>query len=125
MPRNETLLPRVLLVDNDASLRRALVRTMQRAGFEVESFASVQALLASGAAERQACLVLDIDMPGVGGIEFKQALVDSGRDRPTVFITASEREGLEVQLARFAPVAVLHKPFSTEDLLEALGRAFA
>jgi len=52
LPRNETLLPRVLLVDNDAALRRALVRTIQRAGFEVEAFASVEALSASGAAER-------------------------------------------------------------------------
>lgn len=116
---------RVLLVDNDASLRRALVRTMQRAGFEVHAFASAEALLASGEADRDVCLVLDIDMPGVGGIEFKQALVDSGRDRPTVFITASEREGLGAQLARFAPAAVLHKPFSNDDLLEALGRVFA
>jgi FixJ family two-component response regulator len=125
MPRNENLLPRVLLVDNDASLRRALVRTMERAGFLVEAFGSVEALLASGAAEQPVCLVLDIDMPGVGGIEFKQALVDSGRDRPTVFITASEREGLDAQLARFDPVAVLHKPFSKEALIQALGRAFA
>jgi FixJ family two-component response regulator len=125
MTRNEAPTRHVLLVDNDASLRRALVRTMQRAGFEVESFASVEALLACGTAEREACLVLDVDMPGVGGIEFKQALVDSGRDRPTVFITASERQGLDAQLARFAPVAVLHKPFNTEALIEALGRAFA
>jgi FixJ family two-component response regulator len=125
MPRNENPLPRVLLVDNDASLRRALVRTMERAGFLVEAFDSVGALLASGAVEQPVCLVLDIDMPGVGGIEFKQALVDSGRDRPTIFITASEREGLDAQLARFNPVAVLHKPFNKEALTEALDRAFA
>lgn len=116
---------RVLLVDSDDSLRRALVRTIQRAGFEVASFASVEAVLASGAIEGGACLLLDVDMPGVGGIEFKRALVTSGRDRPTVFMTASEREGLEDQLAQLAPVAVLHKPFSNKDLLEALGRAFA
>jgi FixJ family two-component response regulator len=116
---------RVLLVDSDDSLRRALARTIQRAGFEVASFASVEAVLASGAIEGEGCLVLDVDMPGVGGIEFKQALVASGRDRPTVFMTASEREGLEGQLAQLAPVAVLHKPFSNEALLEALGRAVA
>jgi len=116
---------RVLLVDNDASLRRALVRTMQLAGFEVEQFASVESLLAAGATEREACLVLDVDMPGVGGVEFKRALMQAGRDRPTVFITASGREGLEADLARLAPVAVLHKPFDKEDLLQALGRAFA
>jgi len=115
---------RVLLVDNDASLRRALVRTIERAGYEVESFASIEALLASGAAERDACLVLDIDMPGVGGIEFKEALIASGRDHPTVFITAAEREGLDAQLARLAPLAVLRKPFNKDELLAALVRAF-
>lgn len=114
---------RVLLVDSDASLRRALARAMRLAGFDVESFATVEALLAGGPVERAACLVLDVDMPGIGGIEFKEALVASGRDRPTVFMTASERDGLTAQLARLHPVAVLHKPFVNDDLLEALRRA--
>ena len=116
---------RVLLIDNDASLRRALVRLMRLAGFEVESFASVEALLDSGSLAHDACLVLDVDMPGAGGIEFRQALVEAGRDCPTVFITASEREGLDAELARLHPVAVLRKPFTKEDLLEALDLAFA
>jgi len=115
----------VLLVENDASVRRALTRTMQHAGFDVQSFASAEALLASGALEADARLVLDVDMPGIGGAELRQALIESGRDRPTIFITASEREGLDAQLARLAPVAVLRKPFDKEDLLEALRRAAA
>jgi len=115
----------VLLVENDASVRRALTRTMQHAGLDVQSFASAEALLASGALEADARLVLDVDMPGIGGAELRQALIESGRDRPTIFITASEREGLDAQLARLAPVAVLRKPFNNEDLLAALGRACA
>ena len=63
-------------------------------------------------------------MPGVGGFEFKQTLIESGVVRPTVFMTATGREGLDAQLARLDPVAVLHKPFNNEELLEALGRAF-
>lgn len=113
----------VLLVDGDASLRRALVRAMSLAGFESEPFASIEALLASGSLEKAACLALDVDIPGIGGIEFSQALIDSGRSVPTVFMTASEREGLEAQLARLHPVAVLHKPFAKEDLIRALTRA--
>lgn len=116
-------LSRVLLVDSDASLRRALARALRLAGFDVEPFASVEALLAFGSVEQAACLVLDVDMPGVGGIEFKRALIASGRDRPTVFMTASGHEGLNAQLALLDPVAVLHKPFNKEDLLDALGRA--
>jgi FixJ family two-component response regulator len=96
---------------------------MRLAGFKVEPFASVEALLAFGAVEQAACLVLDVDMPSIGTIDFKRALIASGRDRPTIFMTASEREGLEALLARLHPVAVLHKPFSKDDLLDALRRA--
>ena len=64
-----------------------------------------------------------------GSFKFRQeqntTLVESGRDRPTIFMTASGRVGLEAQLARLGPVAVLHKPFNKVELLEALGRAFA
>jgi FixJ family two-component response regulator len=123
--RHETSTLRVLLVDNDASVRRALTRTMQHAGFDVQSFASAEALLTSDADQTDACLVLDVDMPGVGGAELRRALIESGRDRPTIFITASEREGLAAKLAALAPVAVLYKPFGNEDLLEALSRACA
>ena len=125
MNRKQSSTRPVLLVENDASVRRALTRTMQHAGFDVQSFASAEALLASGGLEADASLVLDVDMPGIGGAELRQALIESGRDRPTIFITASDREGLDAQLARLAPVAVLRKPFNNEDLLAALGRACA
>ena len=122
MPCNEASLPRVLLVDDNPSLRRALTRTLQHAGFEVQAHASAEALLASGPVPPDACLVLDLDLPGAGGIELKQALDRSGCERPTVFITASGRAGLDRQLADLSPVAVLHKPFSNDDLLKALAR---
>ena len=123
MNRKQSSTRPVLLVENDASVRRALTRTMQHAGFDVQSFASAEALLASGGLEADASLVLDVDMPGIGGAELRQALIESGRDRPTIFITASDREGLDAQLARLAPVAVLRKPFNNEDLLAARARA--
>jgi FixJ family two-component response regulator len=113
----------VLLVDDDESLRRALARTIRLAGFDVETFRSVEALLAQGVPERDACLVLDVDLPGIGGIELKQTLVDAGRDLPTIFITALEPGEVGVSLAALAPVAVLYKPFDKKDLLDAIGRA--
>jgi FixJ family two-component response regulator len=115
----------VLLVDDDDSLRRALVRTIRHAGFDVAGYASVEALLAAGVPERDACLVLDVNMPGISGIGFKRALVEAGRDLPTIFITALEPEDVSAPLAALAPVAVLFKPFKNEDLLAALGRAGA
>jgi len=116
-------LRRVLLVDDDDSLRRALARTIRLAGFDVEAFASVESLLAHGVPERDACLVLDVDLPGIGGIAFKQALAGAGRDLPTIFITALEARDVSGQLAALRPVAVLYKPFDKDDLLEAIERA--
>jgi FixJ family two-component response regulator len=113
----------VLLVDDDDSLRWALVWTLRLEGFDVTGYASVEALLAAGVPERDACLVLDVNMPGIGGIEFKRTLVDAGCDLPTVFITALEPEDVSGSLAAFAPVVVLFKPFKNEDLLAAIGRA--
>ena len=113
----------MLLVDDDDSLRRALARTIRLAGFEVEAFESVEALLAHGVPERGACLVLDVDLPGIGGIEFKRTLVEAGRDLPTIFITALTPAEVCPALAALAPLAVLYKPFGKEDLLAAIGRA--
>jgi FixJ family two-component response regulator len=113
----------VLLVDDDDSLRRALARAIRLAGFEVDAYRSVDALLAHGVPERDACLVLDVDLPGIGGIEFKRTLAAAGRDLPTIFITALEPREVGEPLAALAPVAVLYKPFNKEDLLEAIGRA--
>jgi FixJ family two-component response regulator len=62
-------------------------------------------------------------MPGISGIAFKRALVDSGRDLPTIFITALEPQDVGAPLAAFAPVTVLYKPFTHEVLLEAIARA--
>ena len=115
----------MLLVDDDDSLRRALVRTLRLEGFDVTGYASVEALLAAGVPERGACLVLDVNMPGIDGIAFKRTLVEAGRDLPTVFITALEPEDVSGPLAALAPVAVLFKPFKNEDLLAAIGRAGA
>jgi FixJ family two-component response regulator len=114
---------RVLLVDDDDSLRRALARMLRLAGLDVEAFKSVEGLAARGLPDGGACLVLDVDLPGVGGIEFKRMLREAGRDLPTVFITALDRAEVGEALAALAPGAVLYKPFGREALLEAVSRA--
>ncbi len=114
---------RVLLVDDDDSVRRALARAIRQAGFDVLAFRGAEALLASGLPERDACLVLDVNMPGIDGIACKRALAARGHDLPTIFITALEPEKISASLAALSPVAVLYKPFNNEDLLEAIQRA--
>jgi FixJ family two-component response regulator len=115
---------RVLLVDHDESLRRALARGMRRAGFEVDAYASMESLPATQVLTGATCLVLDIDQPGFGGVELGRARTAAGRALPTVFITSAGQDEADAQLARFDPVAVLHKPFDTQALIDALGHAF-
>jgi FixJ family two-component response regulator len=114
---------RVLLVEDDDSVRRALGRAIRQAGFDVLAYRSADALLAHGLPERDACLVLDVNMPGIDGIACKRALAAGGHDLPTIFITALEPAEVGASLAALAPVAVLYKPFNKEDLLAAIGRA--
>ena len=109
-------------MDDDNSLRRALVRTIRLAGFEVRGYDSVEALLAAGMPKRNACLVLDVDLPGASGIACKQMLRTMGNDLPTIFITALEREEVSESLAALAPVEVLYKPFRNEELIAAIDR---
>jgi len=115
----------VLLVDDDDSLRRALARTIRLAGFQVEVFSSAEALLARGICERDACLVLDIDLPGMDGFACQRALEASGRDLPTVFITALSPAEVRDPIAARKSFAVLYKPFNKEDLIVAIEQACA
>lgn len=111
----------MLVVDDDDSLRRALVRTIRLAGCSVEAFASAEELLAQRFAPPGACLVLDLDLPGMSGIELKRALVDAGRDMPTIFITALAADEVRDVVAPLLPAVVLYKPFDKDDLLDAIG----
>lgn len=113
---------RVLLVDDDDSLRRALARSLRLAGLEVDEFHSAEELMTRGVPASGACLVLDVDMPGIDGIEFKKSLVASKRDLPTIFITALGAAEVGASLAALEPVAVLYKPFNKDALLQAVRR---
>jgi FixJ family two-component response regulator len=114
----------VLLVDDDASMRRALSRTIGLAGFEVETFSSAELLLARGVRPSDACLVLDVDLPGMDGIACKRTLdAGGGRSLPTVFVTALAPADVGDALAGLGATTVLYKPFDQAALLEAITRA--
>lgn len=114
---------RVLLVDDDPSLLRALTRALHRAGFGVSAFASVEDFLRHGEPVECRCLVLDVDLPDIGLQSFRQALVAAGSSVPIIFITALEPRELGDPLSGLAPTAVLQKPFSNHSLLTAVERA--
>jgi FixJ family two-component response regulator len=112
---------RILVVDDDASVCRALARLLRSFGFDVQTFSSAAELLAGGPPPGTVCLVADVRMPGMGGVELREQLHASGRDVPTVFVTAHGAENLGSLGVQGSPV--LEKPVGAQALLEAIASA--
>lgn len=115
----------VLVVDDDPSVLNALARLLRAVGFNVAAFDRPSALLASVMPTSNACLVVDIYLPEMNGIELCRSLAESGRGLPATFITARS-DAATLRLAEDAPlVAILSKPVEEGRLLEAITRAIA
>jgi len=113
----------ISIVDDDPSVREALCRLLRTVGFEVTAFASAEEYLSSDQPKNQDCLIVDVRMPGMGGIELRRRLVASHVDIPVIFITAHEDESIRAQALNGHASAVLRKPFSEEALLNAINNA--
>ncbi len=111
---------RILVVDDDASVCRALARLLRSYGYEVTTFGSAAEVLASGPPKDALCLVADVRMPEMGGVELCEQLHATGRSLPTVFVTAHGTEGLRSLVLDGAPV--LQKPVDGAQLVDAIGR---
>ena len=115
--------PLVSVVDDSESVREALPDLLQDSGFDVETFPSAEAFLASGSIPLTTCLILDVGLPGMSGPDLQQELKRQGSSIPTVFITAQGDKSLRPRLVAAGAVAVLFKPFSDTALLDALDKA--
>jgi FixJ family two-component response regulator len=115
----------VLVVDDDPSVLRSLNRLVTASGFHVETFGRPSELLASEIPRSNACMVVDIDMPEMNGIEMCAVLKASGRGLPTILITGRTDARIRSLAAQSDAVAVLFKPFEEEPLLDAIARAIA
>src|SRR5262245_26660385 len=104
-----TVRPLVSVVDDDESVRESLPDLIREFGFDVEAFASAEAFLASGAAARSRCLVVDIAMPGMSGFELQNELVRRNMRIPIVFITARQEEAVRVRSRELGAVDCLNK----------------
>ena len=113
----------VVVVDDDASVRRGLDRLLRSAGFAVETFASAREFLDSGDCNRAGCLVLDVRMPRESGLDLQQRLVRAGRDIPIVFITGHGDVAMAVRALKAGAVDFIAKPFDDDELLSAVRRA--
>jgi FixJ family two-component response regulator len=113
---------RIVVVDDDAGCRTGIGRVLSAAGYAPALFASAEALLAEGV-NGAACLVLDLQLPGLSGFQLHAALVDAGTAVPVVFITAGDEPGTRERAERAGAVAFLAKPFLAGALLGAIERA--
>lgn len=117
--------PMVFVVDDDASVRKSLTRVLAASGYAVEQFASAGDFLARERYARPCCLVLDVRMPGVSGLDLQTALAAAGRRLPIVFVTGHVDVPMTVKGMRNGAVDWLTKPFGAKELLNAVERAVA
>ena len=115
--------PTVFVVDDDSSLRRAIKRLVESVGLHVELFASAHEFLQSKRPDAASCLVLDIRLPGISGLDFQRELSDSNIHIPIIFITAHGDIPMTVRAMKAGAVEFLPKPFRDQDLLDAIQQA--
>ena len=111
------------MVDDDASVRRALRRQLQGLGFIVLDFHSAEELLSGDLPTGNACLLLDVYMPGMNGIELCRSLAASKRHLPTILMSGRDDERTRQMMREANPIASLVKPFDEESLLRAIRMA--
>jgi FixJ family two-component response regulator len=110
----------IAVVDDDESVRESLPDLIRIFGHEAEAFSSAEEFLASSGVDLAKCLVLDIAMPGMSGIELQRELTRLGRRIPIVFITAHGDEQICQRLRKIGTVECLLKPFTDTTLFDAL-----
>ena len=113
----------VAIVDDDGSVRSALMGLLRAAGYRARAFASAGEFLASGPAREVACLVLDVRMPGMGGLDLFERLAAGGVRIPVLFITAYADVPMAVRAMKSGAVEFLEKPFNGQVLLEKIQQA--
>ena len=112
--------PLVFIVDDDVSVRRSTERLIHSLGMRAESFESAQDLLSSGRAAEAKCLLVDVRMPGIDGLELLSRLRANAHLTPTVFFSARASQEEEERAMRSGAVAFLRKPVSKETLLRVI-----
>ena len=117
--------PLVAIVDDDPSIRDATSNLLQAAGFSTATFADAESFLRSAREPRAACLVADMRMPGMSGLQLHQHLVASGASIPIVLITAYASDVTRLRAREAGIRCCLAKPFAPDELLECVREALA
>jgi FixJ family two-component response regulator len=120
-----TKAPVISVIDDDTSFRRATARLINSLGHSVASFASAEEFLDSGRLDDTACLISDVHMPGMDGIELQNRLRAAGCRVPIIFITGYSESNARQRALASGAVAFLDKPFRDDELISCLDEALA
>ncbi len=115
--------PVIFIVDDDPSVRESTELMLKSVGFHVKAFASAQDFLKTDIEEGIGCLILDVRMPGMSGLELQEKLISAKTPLPVIFITGHGTVPMSVRAMKAGAVDFLQKPFEEQDLLDAIGRA--
>jgi FixJ family two-component response regulator len=115
--------PVIAIVDDDPSVRRGLERLIRSLGWKAETFASAQEFLAHPRADAPGCLVLDLQLPGLSGLDLQKQMAEVGLETPIVFLTGHGSIPASVQAMKAGAIEFLTKPFDEQDLLRAIQEA--
>jgi FixJ family two-component response regulator len=115
--------PTVFIIDDDVDIRAAIQGLLKSVGVRSESFASAREFLSRPAADGPSCLVLDVRLPGLSGLDFQQQLGEAGVQIPIIFITGHGDIPMTVRAMKSGAVEFLTKPFRDQDLLDAIRQA--
>src|SRR5690242_14947045 len=120
---SESPMRHIGIIEDDALVREGLKDCMESAGYSVESYGSAEDFLAAHTAQRAACLILDIDLPGMSGLELQSRLSAEKEPVPVVFVTAHGTDSNREQALRNGATALLSKPVRAEELLNTVRTA--
>ena len=115
--------PTIFIVDDDPSVRQSTELLLKSVGFNVKTFVSAQDFLKANLHEDLGCLILDVRMPGISGLDLQEKLVSSKTPLPVIFITGHGTVPMSVRAMKAGAVDFLQKPFEEQDLLDAINRA--
>ena len=115
--------PVVFIVDDDADVRRSIQDLLESVALQSEAFATPQEFLDRKRPDRPGCLVLDVRLPGMSGLDFQRALSEAGVSIQIIFITGHGDVPMSVQAMKSGAVEFLTKPFRTQELLDAIQQA--
>jgi RNA polymerase sigma factor (sigma-70 family) len=115
--------PTIFIVDDDPSVRDSMELMLRSVGFDVKTFAAAQDFLNADLQEGPGCLILDVRMPGMSGLDLQEKLVSAKTPLPVIFITGHGTVPMSVRAMKAGAVDFLQKPFEEQDLLDAIHRA--